>query len=66
MQEKVCFAQHRQQGVVTRTPMLARVMSFERAFLLSLALEHRRIQVQRIALMAWRQTFHLPFGQGFE
>jgi hypothetical protein len=46
MEQEVCFAQHRQQGMVTGTPMLARVMSFERSFLLSVALEHRRIQVQ--------------------
>src|ERR1700747_2577285 len=52
--------------MMTGPPMLARVVSFKRTLLLTIALEDSRIQVQRVALGARRQTLHLPLGQRFE
>ena len=46
--------------------MLARVMSLQRSFLLAVALEDSRVQIQRVALATERHAFHLPFGQRFE
>jgi len=48
---------------MTGATMLARVVSFQRAFLLSVALEHGRIQIQAVTVGTYRQAFHLPLGQ---
>ena len=43
--------------------VFARIVSFERTFLFAVTFKDRRIQVQRVAFRAPRQTLHLPFGQ---
>ena len=57
------LAQHGQQRMMTGPSVFARVVSFERTFLLAITFKDRRIQVQRVALGALRQTLHLPFCQ---
>src|SRR5207302_1481650 len=65
VEEKVRFAQHRQQRMMAGTAVFARVVSFERTFLLAIPLKDGRIQVQGVALWARRQALHLPLGQWF-
>ena len=43
--------------------MPARVVALQHAFLLAVALENRRVQVQAVAFLAPRQTLHLPLGE---
>src|SRR3974377_763217 len=57
---------HRQQRVMTGPTVLAGVVSFQRAFLLSVTLEDGGVQIQTVALAAWRQALHLPLCQGIE
>ena len=51
---------------MTRTPVFARVVAFQRAFLLAIALKDRGVQVERVALTALGQTLHLPLGERWE
>ena len=60
------FAQHGQQRMMAGPSVFARVVPFQRAFLLAIALKDGGIQVQGVALAALRQTLHLPLGQRFE
>ena len=59
------FAQYGQQWMVAGPSVFARVVSLERTLLLTVTLKHRRIQIQSVAVLALRQTLHLPFGQWF-
>ena len=65
VEEKVRFAQYGQQWMVAGPSVFARVVSLERTLLLTVTLKHRRIQIQGVAVLALRQTLHLPFGQRF-
>ena len=59
------FAEHGQQGMVAGAAVFARVVAFQRSLLLAVTLEDRRIQIQRVAVRAERQTFHLPLPERF-
>jgi hypothetical protein len=59
----VRLAQHGQQRMMAGPSVFARVVSFERTFLFAITFKDGRIQVQRVAFHALRQTLHLPFGQ---
>jgi hypothetical protein len=43
--------------------MFARVVALQHAFLPAVTLEDRRVQVERVAILAPWQTFHLPLRQ---
>lgn len=58
------LAQNCQQRVMAGPSMFARVMSFERTFLLAVTLKHGRVQVQGVTVLARGQTLHQPFGHG--
>ena len=60
------FAQHGQQRMMAGPPVSARVVPFQRSFLLAVTLEHGGIQIQGVALGAQRQPLHLPLGQRLE
>ena len=63
---KMRFGQHRHQRMMRRPAMLARVGSAQRPFLVTVALEHRGIQIQAVARGAFRQSFELPVPQARE
>src|ERR1700751_5815980 len=48
------------------SPMLARIMSLQRSFLMSITFKHSRIQVERVAFRSDRYAIHLPLRQRFE
>jgi len=52
--------------MANRTSVLARVVALQRAFLLAVTLEDRRVQLQTVAFLAPRQSLHLPLRQGRE
>src|SRR5438034_4820752 len=66
VEQEVGLGQHRQQRMMTGTSMFARIVSLQRAFLLTVALEDGGIQVQAVAVVAHRQTLHLSLRQGIE
>lgn len=63
MEDEARLREHRQQGMVARPAVFARVVTLQRAFLAAVALEDRRVQVQTVALCSHRQAFHLPLDQ---
>ncbi len=46
--------------------MLARIMSLQTSFLMSITLKDGGIQIQRVAFASDGHTFHLPLRQRFE
>src|SRR4029079_17532051 len=52
--------------MMTGPAVAARVVPFQRSFLLAVALKHSRIHVQGIALRTQRQPLHLPLGHWLE
>jgi hypothetical protein len=62
----VSFGQHRQQRMMTRPAVFARVVSLQRAFLLSVALEHSRVQIETVAFGAQWQAVQFPPLERFE
>src|SRR2546423_13249975 len=52
--------------MMTGPPVSARVVPFQRSFLLAVTLKHSRIHVQGIALRTQRQPLHLPLGHWLE
>ena len=62
----MCFGQNSQQGMMRGPSVFARVVSFERSFLLSVALENSGVQVQAVAFAARRHPLHLPLRQRLE
>ena len=51
---------------MTGPPVAARVVPFQRSFLLAVTLKHGGIHVQGVALRTQRQPLHLPLGHRLE
>src|SRR5271165_4460463 len=66
VEQEVSFGEHGQQGMMTGASVLARIVPFQRALLLTIAFEDGGIQVQAVTLVACRQPLHLPLGQRIE
>src|SRR5882762_1335019 len=60
------FGQHRHERMMRGPSMLARVGPAQRALLPTVALEHRRVQIQTISGRTFRQPLPLPVPQAGE
>src|SRR5207244_13573720 len=63
IQNEVRVRQNRQQGMMRGTTVLARVRSFQRSLLSSVAFKYGGIQVQAVAPFPLGQSPHLPGPQ---
>jgi hypothetical protein len=60
------FGEYGQQWMMTGSAVFARVVSFQRTFLLSVTLEHRRVEIQAVTVASQRQALNLPLCERFE
>src|SRR5207237_4789559 len=63
MQNEVRFRQNRQQGMMRGASVFARIRSFQRSLLSSVAFKYGGIQVQAVAPFPLGQSLHLPGPQ---
>jgi hypothetical protein len=63
VEDEVRLRQNRQQGMMARPSVLARVVAFQRTFLPAVALEDRRIQIQAVAFGEQGHALHPPLAE---